>query len=224
VRCRSWPGRVYGARLGTVSGDPRGQTIGHQERDLTATAIDDDAYAILGVEQGADDAAIAAAHRRLAWQHHPDVAGDDETGQMMTINAAFDAIRTAARRAAYDERRGGSSHRPGGSDTAGSTHTTGAADRDRLRWRPPNDGTGKAGPPPGRPSGSVLDFGRHKGWSMGEIVRVDPGYLAWLEERPEGRPYLEEIDAILRRVGYRPGGKAPAKPAARGRRGVFRRD
>ena len=33
---------------------------------------------------------------------------------------------------------------------------------------------GTAGPPPGRPSGSVLDFGRFKGWSLGEIARVDP--------------------------------------------------
>ena len=59
------------------------------------------------------------------------------------------------------------------------------------------DGTGGAGPAPGRPSGSVLDFGRHIGWSMGEIARVDPGYLAWLSERREGRPYLDEIEAIL---------------------------
>jgi hypothetical protein len=151
------------------------------------------------------------------------VAGDDETGQMMTINAAFDAIRTAARRAAYDEQRGLSGDGTSGTGTAESTHSSGTADRDRLRWRPPNDGTGKAGPPPGRPSGSVLDFGRHKGWSMGEIVRVDPGYLAWLEERPEGRPYLEEIDAILRRVGYRPAGPAQTERPASARRGVFRR-
>lgn len=201
-------------------GRPPGTPLGHQERALTAIAISD-AYAILGVRRGADDAEIAAAHRRLAWQHHPDVAGDDETGQMMTINAAFDAIRTAPRRVAYDEEHpdpGGSAHA-----TAGTTGATPPADRDRLRWSPPNDGTGKAGPPPGRPSGSVLDFGRHKDWSLGEIVRVDPGYLAWLEERPEGRPYLEEIDAILRRVGYRPAGPAATEPTARARRGVFRR-
>jgi len=65
------------------------------------------------------------------------------------------------------------------------------------------DGTGGAGRPPGRPSGSVVPFGRHIGWSLGEIARVDPGYLVWLEDRPEGRPYLEEIDRILRRSGFR---------------------
>ena len=33
------------------------------------------------------------------------------------------------------------------------------------------DGTGAAGPPPGDPSGSVLNFGRYAGWSLGEIAR-----------------------------------------------------
>ena len=31
---------------------------------------------------------------------------------------------------------------------------------------------------------------------MGEIARVDPGYLVWLEDRSEGRPYLQEIDRM----------------------------
>ena len=56
---------------------------------------------------------------------------------------------------------------------------------------------------PATPSGSVLTFGRHKGWSIGEIARVDPGYLEWLELRPEGRPHLKEIDETLRRTGFR---------------------
>lgn len=68
---------------------------------------------------------------------------------------------------------------------------------------PDYDGTGGAGPAPGRPSGSRLAFGRHLGWSIGEIARVDPGYLEWLEDRPEGRRYLEEIDRTLREVGFR---------------------
>jgi hypothetical protein len=74
--------------------------------------------------------------------------------------------------------------------------------RDRHRGTP-RDGTGGAGPPPGRPAGSVLGFGRHIGWSLGEIARVDPGYLEWLSARPEGQPYVAEIDALLRRTGFR---------------------
>jgi hypothetical protein len=96
-------------------------------------------------------------------------------------------------------------------------------ERDHLRWRPERDGTGGAGPPPGRPSGSVLPFGRHIGWSLGEIQRVDPGYLLWLSERPEARPYADEIEAILQRLGYR-GDPIGAQPDRRGPgRGVFDR-
>ena len=76
--------------------------------------------------------------------------------------------------------------------------------------RPESDGTGAAGPPPGRPSGSVLGFGRHLGWTIGEIARTDPGYLVWLEERRDGRPYVAEIDQTLRAVGYRVDRDMPA--------------
>jgi hypothetical protein len=79
-------------------------------------------------------------------------------------------------------------------------------------------GAGAAGPPPGRPSGSVLDFGRHKGWSLGEIARVDPGYLVWLVEKREGQPYRSEIDTILRSLGVR---RDPLPPSARRRGGLF---
>jgi curved DNA-binding protein CbpA len=133
-----------------------------------------DAYAVLGVDPNADDETVASAYRRLARRHHPDLAGEAATRRMMHINAAFDAIRTAAARADYDEAR---------------------------RPPSPRDGTGGAGPPPGRPSGTVVDFGRHLGWSLGEIARVDPGYLVWLAERPEGEPYRDEIDALLARIG-----------------------
>jgi hypothetical protein len=49
----------------------------------------------------------------------------------------------------------------------------------------------------------VLSFGRHLGWSIGEIARVDPGYLEWLEHRREGAPYADEIDDTLVRAGFR---------------------
>lgn len=147
---------------------------------------------------------------------------------MMRINAAYDAIRTADRRAEYDgeDTPSGSARPSDATAGSGSAGTVTPDDRDRLRWRPANDGTGKAGPPPGRPSGSVLDFGRHRGWSIGEIARVDPGYLVWLEERREGRPYRDEIDGILRRMGHRSDDEAAAGPGSRRRppRGVFERD
>jgi len=156
----------------------------------------EDPYEVLGVRRGSSDKAIAAAYRRLARQHHPDIAGETATIRMASINAAFDAIRSASRRAALDDVT---------PTQAAATGRATTADAGPPRWTPERDGTGGAGKPPGRPSGSVLGFGRHIGWSMGEIARVDPGYLEWLSHRREGRPYLDEIDTILRRVGFREG-------------------
>ena len=81
------------------------------------------------------------------------------------------------------------------------------------------DGLGAAGPPPGDPSGSVLNFGRFAGWSLGEIARRDLEYLEWLDRSSIGRQYRDEIDAILRRVGRR----KSASPDEERRRGLFRR-
>lgn len=81
------------------------------------------------------------------------------------------------------------------------------------------DGAGAAGPPPGNPSGSVLNFGRYAGWSLGEIARADLEYIEWLDRMPIGRPYRDEIDAILRAAGRR----RSADPDATERRGLFRR-
>ena len=65
------------------------------------------------------------------------------------------------------------------------------------------DGLGAAGPPPGRPSGSVLNFGRYAGWSLGEIARKDIDYIEWLDRTPIGRPFRDELDALLRKAGRR---------------------
>ncbi len=81
------------------------------------------------------------------------------------------------------------------------------------------DALGAAGPPPGDPSGSVLTFGRYAGWSLGEIARRDLEYVEWLDRMPIGRPYRDEIDAILRRSGRRRSATA-SEPE---RRGLFRR-
>jgi len=81
------------------------------------------------------------------------------------------------------------------------------------------DGTGAAGQPPGNPSGSVLNFGRYAAWSLGEIARSDLEYLEWLDRMPIGRPYREQIDAILRQAGRR----RSAEADKRDRRGLFRR-
>jgi curved DNA-binding protein CbpA len=181
-----------------------------------------DAYAVLGVDPAADDETVAAAYRALARRLHPDVAGDGATHQMSVVNAAFDRVRDPKRRREYDDelqeidpaRAARARARPRGGRVRGSRGAPAPQAKEPEHHRAPSpyhefddssgrDGTGGAGRPPGRPSGSVLTFGRHLGWSIGEIARVDPGYLVWLEERREGRPYLDEIDATLRRSGYR---------------------
>ena len=80
-------------------------------------------------------------------------------------------------------------------------------------------GLGAAGPAPGRPSGSVLNFGRYAGWSLGEIARHDLEYIEWLDRAPIGRNFREEVDGILRSAGRRKSADAEATD----RRGLFRR-
>jgi curved DNA-binding protein CbpA len=105
---------------------------------------------------------------------------------------------------------------PGMRDPSDGTTIGGAPDPATSRFAP---GEAAAGPPPGNPSGSVLNFGRYTGWSLGEIARVELEYLEWLDRMPIGRFYQPEIDAILRKAGRR-----VSTPTATGKkRGLFRR-
>jgi hypothetical protein len=81
------------------------------------------------------------------------------------------------------------------------------------------EGHGAAGPPPGQPSGAVLNFGRYAGWSLGEVARKDIEYIEWLDRAPIGRNYRVEVDSILRKSGRR---KSSGDEATE-RRGLFRR-
>jgi curved DNA-binding protein CbpA len=155
----------------------------------------DDLYGMLQVDESADRAAIRIAYRAMAAVYHPDHAGADGEQRMRELNRAWEVLGDPERRAAYDaERR---ANRPPPAPAGPS----------KPPW------WGIAGPPPGRPSGSVLTFGVFAGWSLGEIARTDPGYLQWLEDEHDALDaasdahkagaYLEEIDVILRRMGLR---------------------
>ena len=61
----------------------------------------------------------------------------------------------------------------------------------------------------------MLPFGRHIGWSLGEIARIDPGYLIWLQPRREAAPYREEIDRMLSGMRPQTGEPAPTKKRRR---------
>ena len=61
-------------------------------------------YDLLGVQKGADDAAIKAAYRRLAKECHPDRKGGckEHEAKFKAINEAYDVLKDPQKRAAYD--------------------------------------------------------------------------------------------------------------------------
>lgn len=164
-------------------------------------------------------------------------AYDRERARREPAAAGHDAATAAARPAGPSRppsgpvapgSRSGPVPRPGGTKapprspetvsrdwSSGRSSTGGGYDPDRMRTA---DGEGAAGPPPGHPSGSVLNFGRYAGWSLGEIARSDLEYLEWLDRMTIGRIYREELDEILRRAGRR-----RSAPAQADRPGLFRR-
>jgi curved DNA-binding protein CbpA len=215
----------------------------HRDRDP-----DRDLYKVLQVDSEADPEVIQAAYRRLAQKFHPDVApGPEAAGRMSVINRAWAILRVPAERAAYDRRRRASIAAATAAQPPAQTHAPSASPRSaRSRHEPRRpeavssdwtsgrstigggydpasmrapDGHAAAGPPPGNASGSVLNFGRYAGWSLGEIARTDLEYVEWLDRMPIGRSYRDEIDGILRRAGRRRSAHAEAAD----QRGLFRR-
>lgn len=176
-----------------------------------------DPYKTLQVDREADQEVIQAAFRRLAQKWHPDVAiGPEAAARMTAINRAWELLRDPARRAEYDRAHARTqAPTPPAPPAAEAPSSTLRADPG-LR-RPPTSAAA-ATPPPGQPSGSLLNFGRYNGWSLGEIARADIEYIEWLDRTPIGRPYRDEIDAILRRTGRRKSPEVEAKE----RRGLFR--
>ena len=61
-------------------------------------------YQRLGIQRDADEAAIKAAYRRLARQHHPDSADYDSTADIHfhEIDEAYETLRDPEKRAAYN--------------------------------------------------------------------------------------------------------------------------
>lgn len=200
-------------------------------------SADFDPYRVLGLDHAAEPDVVATAYRALARSHHPDVSREpDAEARMAEINAAWAILRDRARRAAYDREHGIADARGDlrpdnplraihrhATDPAQTQAGTASAGPDAARsamgrpgqvaWRRGPGGEGAAGPPPGRPVGSVLPFGRHIGWSLGEVARVDAGYLQWLAARPEGAPYRAEIDALLAPLLRTADGRGPLNPS-----------
>jgi len=165
---------------------------------MTATR---DPYEVLGLRRGASHREIRAAYRALAREHHPDLTSDpDSATRMIEVNAAWESLRLVLR-----STTGGTVHRgaPGAGDEPkpDKRHVRKGAGGIDVVWRPGPNGQGAAGPPPGRPSGAILTFGRYISWSLGEIARHDPWYLLWLEDREEAEPFLPELQEWLVTLG-----------------------
>ena len=204
-------------------------------------------YKTLQVDPEAEQEVIQAAYRRLARKYHPDLAETPEAAdRMAAINAAWELIGDEMARRAYDRQRAGSTAptsqpalaprppasghastgRPGPSappppdvvspDWTSGRSTAGHVYDESMRSA---EGFGAAGPPPGRPSGTVLNFGRYAGWSLGEVARHDLEYIEWLDRAPIGRNYRTELDEILRAAGRRKSAEGDATE----RRGLYRR-
>lgn len=206
-----------------------------------------DPYKILQVDPEAEDEVIQAAYRRLARKYHPDLAATaDAASRMAAINAAWEMLGEPAARQRFDLERsaappagaqGATTQRPAaGSSSAPppkSQRPASPPDVVSRNWTAGRSsegsgfdesmraaqGFGAAGPPPGRPSGSVLNFGRYAGWSLGEVARGDIEYIEWLDRAPIGRNYRQELDDILRANGRR----KSADGDATDRRGLYRR-
>jgi curved DNA-binding protein CbpA len=177
------------------------------------------------------DAAARMSAINAAWERIGDPAA----------RKAYDLERSQAARAATPAAPTTAAPRP--PSHAGPAPAAGAAPDPNARTRPPEtvsrdwtsgrstqgggfdesmraaEGFGAAGPPPGRPSGTVLNFGRYAGWSLGEVARHDIEYIEWLDRAPIGRNYRQEVDEILRSSGRRKSAAADATD----RRGLYRR-
>src|SRR4051812_33878918 len=63
----------------------------------------EDYYQVMGLEPGADAAAVKQAYRRLARLHHPDVNQAAEAAASMSkVNEAYEVLSDPLRRAAFD--------------------------------------------------------------------------------------------------------------------------
>src|SRR5215213_10042878 len=88
-----------------------------------------DYYELLGVQRGADDAAIKAAYRRLAKECHPDRHGGctNQEARFKEISEAYECLKDPQKRAAYD-RFGKAAFQNGGDPFGGGRGFDGFSD------------------------------------------------------------------------------------------------
>ena len=151
---------------------------------MTATDPKRTHYKVLMLAETADSEIVATVYRKLAQRYHPDIDRSAEAAHRMAeINEAYSILRDTEKRARYDA-------------WLASRRDRRTSDRFiRQRGEVPY---GEAGTPVGPPIGTVVEFGRYSGWTLGQIKRHDPEFLEWLMRVPAGRQLREEIAAMLR--------------------------
>ncbi len=142
-------------------------------------------YRTLMLAETADGEIIATVYRKLAQRFHPDVDPSTEAAHRMTeLNEAYAILRDPEKRAKYDRWLASRRDR---------------RQSDRFVRQQGDVPHGTAGPPVGAPQGSLIDFGRYSGWTIGQIKRADVDYLEWLMHVPMGRRFKDEITALIGR-------------------------
>jgi len=153
-------------------------------------------YQVLQVDVNADADIIATVHRRLAQRFHPDLdASPEASRRMLEINQAYDVLKNVEQRARYDAELARRRDRRN-VDRFVKRPTEYAATGDTTPF-------GEAGTPRGPAVGSLVEFGRYKGWTRGQIASFDPDFLEWFERSPSSRQYRTEIAQLRTAVKKR---------------------
>jgi molecular chaperone DnaJ len=92
--------------------------------------VNQDYYELLGIQRGADDAAIKAAYRRLAKECHPDKHNgcSEKEAHFKAVSAAYDVLKDPQKRAAYDRFGHAAFQNGGGQDPFGGSGFEGFSD------------------------------------------------------------------------------------------------
>lgn len=167
-------------------------------------------YEVLMLHPSATVEVINAVYRQLAKQHHPDRAGPDGQQRMAQINEAYAILGNPEKRARYDELLGLQQEAatgfarysaPGAKNLKYEAGTW--AIRNNAEPTPSSAPYGEAGPPPVhlRARGSVLSFGRYRGWAISQVAAHDRNYVEWLSRTMAGRTYRAELEQVLAQAG-----------------------
>jgi curved DNA-binding protein CbpA len=152
-------------------------------------AMERDAYEILQVHPNALPEVVDAAYRALALVRHPDRSGSRDGDAMAELNWAYSILRDPERRIEYDRTRV--------AIPIGSGSTSRLMERmEQARMAREDRGTDTA-------AGTVIDFGRYAGRTLGDLGRADPTYLEWLRRHSTGARYRHQIDEVLESVSAR---------------------